>query len=185
MALPGSPCLPRVARLTPAPGPLHVPCATCIQQLTGSLSALGPPERPSQHRPQNDTLPTTCPCTPPGFPPSVSCCPICSMLVGVSPLLGRGPCLLQAETLVFSIPSLLTAPGAALGPCRCSVSLCQPSEFQIFFGNTLVDPRRGTPQTLLLTSTLDGLVSHHVTRGFHTVTGVMGKPGLDLLAVSL
>ena len=100
MALPGSPCLPCVARLAPAPGPLHVPCATCIQQLTGSLSPLGPPERPSQHSPQNDTLPTTCLCTPPGFPPSVSRCPICSMLVGVSPLPGRGPCLLQAETLV-------------------------------------------------------------------------------------
>ena len=41
------------------------------------------------------------------------------------------------------------------------------------------------PQTLLVTSTLDGLVPHHVTRRFYTVTGVMGKSGLDLLAVSL
>ena len=151
-----------------------------IQQHVGSLSPLGSPERPSQRSPPHHLS------LHPAWLSSqrvslshlfhVGCC--------VSPP-REGACLLPAETLVFSVPSLPTAPRAAPRPCRFSVSLRQPSEFRIFLGYSLVDPRRGTPQTLLVTSTLDGLVPHHVTCRFHTVTGVMGKPGLDLLAVSL
>lgn len=182
MAVSCSPCLPCVTQLTPAPGPLHVPHGMfpSIQQHTGSLSPLGPPERPSQHSP----------------PHHLSLHPtwLSSQRVSLSHLFHvgwcvspprEGACLLPAETLVFSVPSLPAAPRAAPRPCRCSVSLRRPSEFRIFLGYSLVDPRRGTPQTLFVTSTLDGLVPHHVTGRFHIVTGVMGKPGLNLLAVSL